>query len=107
MSALRFTDENFKKEVLESELPVMVDFTAAWCGPCRMMAPIIDEMAVEFASSLRIGKLDVDSSPRTATQYQVMSIPTLIFFKKGKVMEQLVGAVNKAELKKRIATYIG
>jgi thioredoxin 1 len=102
MSTLHFTDHNFKKEVLESDLPVLVDFWAAWCGPCKMIAPLVDELAKEYAGKIKVGKMDVDSNPKMATEYGVMSIPTIIFFKKGKVMNQLVGAVGKPELKRRI-----
>ena len=107
MSIAHFTDANFKKEVLESALPVLVDFWAAWCGPCKMIAPAVEELAREYAGKMKIGKLDVDSNSRTATSYGVMSIPTLIFFKKGKVMDQIVGALNKAELKKKIEESLG
>jgi len=102
MSTQHFTDLNFKKEVLESELPVLVDFWAAWCGPCKMIAPLIDELAKEYAGKMKIGKVDVDTNPKIATKYGVMSIPTIIFFKNGKVMNQLVGAVNKPDLKRKI-----
>jgi len=102
MSAQHFTDLNFKKEVLESDLPVLVDFWAAWCGPCKMIAPLIDELAKEYAGKMKIGKVDVDTNPKTATKYGVMSIPTIIFFKKGKVMNQLVGAASKLDLKREI-----
>jgi thioredoxin 1 len=102
MSTQHFTDLNFKKEVLESNLPVLVDFWAAWCGPCKMIAPIIDELAKEYAGKMKIGKVDVDTNPKVATEYGVMSIPTIIFFKKGKVMNQLVGAASKQELKRKI-----
>lgn len=102
MSTLHFTDANFKKEVLESDLPVLVDFWATWCGPCKMIAPFIDELAKEYAGKMKIGKVDVDNNSKVATQYAVMSIPTLIFFKKGKVMQQLVGAASKLELKHKI-----
>jgi len=102
MSAVHFTDANFKKEALESDLPVMVDFWAAWCGPCKMIAPYVEEMTKEYAGKMKIGKIDVDSNPKIATQYGVMSIPTIIFLKKGKVMDQLVGAISKLDLKRKI-----
>ncbi|MDD5155712.1 MAG: thioredoxin [Candidatus Omnitrophica bacterium] len=102
MSPIHLTDESFKKEVMESDLPALVDFWAPWCGPCRMVSPIIDELAKEYSKKLKVCKLNVDESPRVATQYGVMSIPTLIFFKNGKIMEQIVGALNKVELKRKI-----
>ncbi|MDP3042535.1 MAG: thioredoxin [Candidatus Omnitrophota bacterium] len=102
MSTQHFTDLNFKQEVLESDLPVLVDFWASWCGPCKVIAPLIDEMAKEYAGKMKIGKVDVDASPKIATKYGVMSIPTIIFFKKGKVMNQLVGAASKLDLKRKI-----
>ena len=102
MSPIHLTDGNFKKEVLESHLPALVDFWAPWCAPCRMIAPAIDELAKEYRNKLRICKINVDENPRVATQYGVMSIPTLIFFKNGKVSEQVVGALNKVELKRKI-----
>jgi thioredoxin 1 len=102
MSIVHFTDANFKKEALESDLPVMVDFWATWCGPCRMIAPVVEELAKEYSGKMKIGKLNVDENPKTATTYGVMSIPTLIFLNKGKVMEQAVGALSKSELKKKI-----
>ena len=102
MSVAHFSDSNFKKEVLEAHLPVLVDFWATWCNPCKMIVPIVDELAKEYNGRFIIGKLDVDSNPKTATQYGIMSIPTLIIFKKGKVMEQVVGVLNKAELKRKL-----
>ena len=102
MSIAHFTDENFKKEVLDSERPVLVDFWAQWCAPCKMIAPAVEELAREYAGKIKIGKLDVDQNPGSATEYGVMSIPTLIFFKDGKVMDQVVGAMNKAGLRKKI-----
>ena len=102
MSAQHFTDINFKKEVLESDLPVLVDFWASWCGPCKMIAPLIDDLAKEYTGKMKIGKVDVDTNPRIATEYGVMSIPTIVFFKKGKLMNQLVGAVSKSDLKRKI-----
>ncbi len=102
MSIIHLSDSNFKKEVLESDLPVLVDFWAAWCGPCKMIAPFIEELAKEYDKKIKVGKLDVDSNSKAASQYGIMSIPTVMFFKKGKVMEQAVGAMTKAELKKKI-----
>ena len=106
MSLQHFTDGNFKKEVLESEQTVLVDFWAAWCGPCKMIAPIVEELAKEYAGKMKIGKLDVDENSKVPSNYGIMSIPTLIFFKKGRVLEQLVGALNKADLKRKIEEHI-
>ncbi|MFA4843155.1 MAG: thioredoxin [Candidatus Omnitrophota bacterium] len=102
MSLLHFTDQNFKKEVLESDLPVVVDFWAPWCGPCKMIGPIVEELAKEYAGKIKIGKVNVDENPKIPSHYGIMSIPTLIFFKGGKIMAQVAGAVSKAELKKKI-----
>jgi thioredoxin 1 len=102
MSIQHFTDANFKKEVLEASLPILVDFWAQWCGPCKMIAPAIEELAKEYSGKIKIGKVDVDSNPKTASHYGIMSIPTLMFFNKGQVTSQLVGALNKAQLKKKI-----
>jgi len=102
MVLLHFTDSNFKKEVLESDLPVLVDFWATWCSPCRMIAPIIEELAKEYDKKIKIGKINIDENSKTPTHYSVMSIPTLMFFKKGRVSEQVVGVLDKAGLKKKI-----
>ncbi len=102
MSLLHLTDSNFKKEVLESHLPVLVDFWAEWCGPCKLIAPVVEELAKEYAGKLKIGKVNVDENPKTATHYGIMSIPTLIFLKNGKVMDQVVGVLSRADLKRRI-----
>ena len=102
MALLHLTDINFKKEVLESSQPVLVDFWATWCGPCKMITPILEELAKEYDKKLTIGKANVEESPKTATRYGIMSVPTLVFFKKGKISEQLVGVLNKAQIKKKI-----
>ena len=102
MALLHLSDTNFKKEVLDSGLPVLVDFWAKWCGPCKMVTPILEELVREYADKLKIGKLDVEENPKTATFYGIMSVPTLVFFKNGKVIGQVVGALSKLELKKKI-----
>lgn len=102
MSIQHFTDSNFKKEVLESRIPVVVDFWANWCGPCKMIGPIVEELAKEYAGKVKIGKVDVDTNPQSASTYGIMSIPSLMFFKDGKVMDQVTGALNKASLKQKI-----
>jgi thioredoxin 1 len=102
VSLSHFTDANFKKEVLESDLPVLVDFWAHWCSPCKMISPLIEEMAKEYKDKMKFGKLDVEGNPKTATHYGIMSIPTLIFFKQGKVTDQVTGVINKQELKRKI-----
>ena len=93
-----FTDENFQSEVLDSNLPVLVDFWAEWCGPCRMLTPVIEEIASEYSGKIKCGKVNVDNCPNTASTYGIRSIPGLLFFKEGKVQEQLVGAVPKQKI---------
>ena len=103
MPLLHLTDNNFKKEVLESDLPVLVDFWASWCGSCKMITPLIEELAKEYDKKIKVGKINIDENPKTPTHYGVMSIPTLMFFNKGRVVSQSAGALSKAELKKKIA----
>ncbi len=95
---LKISSENFEKEVLNSEKPILVDFFADWCGPCKMMAPIVEELATELEGKAKVGKLNVDENSDIAIEYNVMSIPTLIVFKNGKEEKRLVGVRNKEEL---------
>ena len=97
-SLLHVNDKNFADEVLNADLPVLVDFWATWCGPCRSISPIIEELAKEFTGRVKVTKLNVDESPATPSQYGVRGIPTLILFKGGKILDQIVGAVPKARL---------
>ena len=96
------TEANWDEQVLNSELPVLVDFWADWCGPCKMIAPSVHDMAVEYEGKLVVAKLDVDSSPNIAIKYRVSSIPALIFFKDGQPVDQIVGAVPKGQLQKKV-----
>ena len=96
------SDDNFEAEVLQSSKPVLVDFWAPWCGPCRMIAPVVDELATENADSIKIGKVNVDDNPKTATGYQVSSIPTLMLFNNGDVVERFVGMQPKSRLQEAI-----
>lgn len=104
--AIAFTDTNFKNEVLESDVPVLVDFYADWCGPCKMMSPLVEELATEYAGKAKVGKLNVDESGNTAQKYKVMSIPTLLIIKKGQVVDQIVGAVPKQQLINKLNAHL-
>ena len=96
------TDSEFDSTVLQSERPVVLDFWAEWCQPCKMLAPTIEEIAGEYEDKVKIGKLNVDDNPKTATKYGIRGIPTLLFFKDGKVVQQVTGVKSKAEIKKII-----
>lgn len=96
--SLQITSENFEKEVLQSDLPVLVDFYADWCGPCKMMAPVVEEIATEYEGKVKVGKLNVDDCPELAAKYKVMTIPTIILFKNGNPEQTSVGVVSKETL---------
>jgi thioredoxin 1 len=100
------TDATFKEEVLDSEVPVLVDFWAPWCGPCRMVAPVVDEIATQFADQVKVVKLNTDENPNVASQYGIRSIPTLMIFKGGQRVDMVVGAVPKTTLANTLEKYI-
>lgn len=100
--AFKFTDDNFTNEALESDKLVLVDFYADWCGPCRMMAPVIDELANEYEGTVKVGKLNVDENPETTKKYRVMTIPTMMIFKNGEAVDKVIGVVSKSVLKEKI-----
>ena len=106
MKPVEVTDTNFQTEVLKSDTPVLVDFWAEWCGPCKMIAPIVEELAREYDGKLKVGKVDVDSNQQVSMQFGVRSIPTLLIFKQGKVVDQVIGAVPKRLLAEKIAKHL-
>jgi thioredoxin 1 len=103
---LTFTDTTFDNDVLASDVPVLVDFWAEWCGPCRMMGPTVDQVATEYSGKIKVGKLDVDSNQQTASRYGIRGIPTLLLFKDGKIVEQKVGAIGKPEFQKMLEKHL-
>ncbi len=106
MKPIELTDTNFEQEVLQSTLPVLIDFWAVWCGPCRIISPIVEEIAKEYNGKLKVGKIDVDSNPRISMQYGIRSIPTLLLFKDGRVVEQIVGAVPKRVIIDKLSRHV-
>ena len=100
------TDENFRKEVLESEKPVLVDFWAAWCGPCRVLGPVVEELATELNGNAKVGKLNVDENPVTAQQFGIRSIPTVLFFNKGQMADSTIGVVSKEALRSKLEALV-
>jgi len=107
VKAQEVTEATFDSEVLKSPTPVMVDFWAVWCGPCKMIGPIIEELAATFDGQVKVVKVDIDSNPGLSIKYSIRSIPTILFFKNGNVVDQVVGALPRAEYERRLKTVIG
>jgi thioredoxin 1 len=103
---IKITGENWKTDVLEATLPVVVDFWAEWCGPCKMLAPVLDELSSEMADKVKIAKVNVDENRDLAAQFNIRSIPCLLVFKGGQVKGQMVGAMNKTQLKDKLSAYL-
>ena len=106
MAALHLTDQNFEQEVLKSSLPVLVDFWAQWCGPCRAIAPIVEELSTELSGKMKVAKVDIDESQELAAQFEISSIPTLLVFKNGKVVEEMLGAMSKPQFLAKIQPHL-
>lgn len=104
---IELTDDNFESEVINSDVPVLVDFWAEWCAPCRTIAPAIEEIADEYDGKAKVGKLDVDNNQQVAMEYGIRSIPTLLIFKNGEVAEQIIGAVPKKQIEGKLQNSIG
>lgn len=103
---VELSDTNFEKEVLQSDIPVMVDFWAEWCAPCRVIEPLVEELAKQYSGKIKVGKMDVDQNPQSSMNYGIRSIPTLLFFKDGKAVDQLLGAVPKNQIEEKLTELV-
>lgn len=107
MGLIELNDKNFDTEVIKSELPVLVDYWASWCGPCRMVSPVVEELSREFNGKIKVAKVNVDDNSNLATRFRIMNIPTLVLFKGGKEVDRIVGVTPKTELVKRVNKILG
>lgn len=105
-AVMEFSESNFDQEVAQSKTPVLVDMWAAWCGPCRMIAPVVEELASKYQGKMKVGKLNVDDHPQVAAQFRIMNIPTLLLFKGGQEVDRIVGVIPKEELNRRIESLV-
>lgn len=105
-NTLTFTDASFDQDVLKADQPVLVDFWAEWCGPCRMMGPTVDQVATDYSGKIKVGKVDVDANQQTAMRYGIRGIPTVLLFKNGQIVEQKVGAIGKPEFEKMLEKHL-
>lgn len=103
---LEITDDNFDQQVIKSDIPVLIDFWAVWCGPCKMVAPIVEGIAKDYAGKIKVGKCDVDSNRQSATRHGIRSIPTILLFKSGDVVETMIGAMPKAQMIEKISKHL-
>ena len=106
MATIEITDANFENEVVNSEIPVLIDFWAVWCGPCKLIAPTVEELANDYQGKVKVGKLDVDNNQMVATKFGIRSIPTLLIFKGGKIVDQIVGAVPKSAIIQKLDAHL-
>lgn len=106
MPTVEITDSNFEQEVIKSEIPVLIDFWAVWCGPCKAIAPVIEEISNEYEGKLKVGKLDIDNNQEVSVKYGIRSIPTLLIFKEGKIVDQIVGAIPKSQIISKLSAHV-
>ncbi len=106
MPTVEITDANFEEEVIKSDIPVLIDFWAVWCGPCKAIAPLVEELSVEYEGKVKIGKIDIDNNQAVSVKYGIRSIPTLLIFKEGKIVDQIVGVVPKAQIVSKLEPHI-
>jgi thioredoxin 1 len=106
MATIEITDANFENEVVNSDIPVLIDFWAVWCGPCKLIAPTVEEIANDYQGKVKVGKLDVDNNQMVATKFGIRSIPTLLIFKGGKIVDQIVGAVPKSAIIQKLDSHL-